>query len=401
MFFTARVWLVWITCVLIARGSAANGKTKWPLNLPLAAKSSGMQGLCSVYSVDITVGRVGPLTLLVDTGSPAVVVHGDFGDAPEGSSNFLGTDGGAGSATIHYGGSTVSGDISRSQMCFTGGVCVKNFPVFELKQQDAAFSQLGLDGILGLGAASGEAVLSLKGMDETVMDGLASSGSGGSRVFGLYISPGGFFGSSMLSLGGYDSTKIIAGADLQYLPLAQPSTGRWELALQAVRLAPADGGAAEAVDLCQGKTDCRVLIDSGTAQVASAPQLNEALGFKVRTAQGDCVDIRAMPDIHLELAGGAIFKLGPEDYVLNREMCSLAFDDMSEKELARTKTLALILGEPFLRKFYAVFDQEQQRIGLAPSIASSGQQTKNEEHRQSGKEEHAAELRASFNAYLR
>lgn len=158
-------------------------------------------------------------------------------------------------------------------------------------------------------------------------------------------------GQACFSLGGYDAAKIIAGADLQYLPLAQPSTGRWELALQAVRLAPADGGAAEAVDVCQGRTDCRVLLDSGTAQVASVPQLLEALGTKVRNGNGDCVEVRAMPDIHLELTGGAIFKLGPEDYVLNREMCSLAVDEMSEKELARTKTLALILGQPFLRKF--------------------------------------------------
>merc|ERR1719231_439087 len=106
-------------------------------------------------------------------------------------------------------------------------------------------------------------------MDETVLDGLAGSGSGVARSFGLFISPGSFFGSSMLSLGGYDSSLILPGTDLQYIPLAQPGTGRWELSLQAVRLAPADGGSPESVDVCQGRGDCRVLLDSGTAQIAS------------------------------------------------------------------------------------------------------------------------------------
>lgn len=397
--------LALISCTIHYACGASPG-AKWPVNLELTPKQSGMQGLRNVYSVDVTVGRVGPLTLLVDTGSPAVVVQGDFGDAPRAASNFLGTDS-AGTATIHYGGSSVTGDISRSRLCFdndkeaNGSACLPNFPVFEVQQGDAGFSQLGLDGVLGLGPAAGETNLGLKGMDETLLDGLAQAASGAPRVFGLYISPGSFFGPSLLSLGGYDSTKILPGADLQYLPLAQPGTGRWEVALQSVKLAPADGGSDENVDVCQGRADCRVLLDSGTAQIATAPQLTDALSMKVRSEKGDCVAIQAMPDIHFEFTGGVIVKLGPEDYVLDREMCSLAVEEQTTEELSRHQSLVLILGEPFLRKVYAVFDQEGRRVGLAPSVATKGLQTNNEQRRQTEKEEKAEEGRANLMNYIR
>lgn len=392
--------LAWVSLVLLARLCVA---TQWPLNLQLTPKASGgLQGSRSIYSVSLTVGRVGPLSLLVDSGSPALVVQGDFGAS---STAFLGTDGGGGTATIHYGGATVTGDISRSRVCFddstaqTKGVCLKDFPVFEVTKNDAGFSQLGLDGILGLGPASGEAKLGLQGMDETLMDGLAKVGA--PRIFGLYISPGQFFGASVLSLGGYDSTRIAPGAELQYMPLAQPSKGRWELTLQSIKLAPADGSESEAVDMCQGKTDCRVLLDSGTAQMASVPQLAEALGGKIRNEQGDCIDLKMMPDLHIELAGGSVFKLGPEDYVLDKGMCTLAVDEMNTQELARETSVAIILGEPFFQKVYAVFDQDNGQIGLAPSMASSGQQTQNEERRAQEKNDHAEHERANLMAYIR
>lgn len=401
-----------LLALLPARGCIAAGGANWPLNLKLSPKASGMQGLRSVYSVDITVGRVGPLTLLVDTGSPAVVVQGDFGDGGSSATSFLGTDG-AGSATIHYGGATVRGDVRRSRMCFDdaaavgqdqskgGDVCLMNFPVFEMEKGDSGFDQMGLDGVLGLGPATGEANLALKGMDETVLDGLANAGSGVPRIFGLYISPGSFFGSSTLTLGGYDSTKIISGAGIQYVPLAQPTTGRWELNLQALRLAPADGSPPESIDVCQGRGDCRVLLDSGTAQIASVPQLADALGSKVRNADAEgCVELREMPDLHIEFAGGVVVKLGPEEYVLDRGMCTLAVEEMSAEELSRAKSLALILGEPFLRKVYAVFDQEQGRVGLAPSVATQGQQTRNEERRKEEKKEQAEHASASLMNYI-
>lgn len=380
-----------------AHAAAANPTLPW--SFELTPKASGMKGLQNVYSLDVTVGRIGPLSLLVDTGSPAVVVQGDFEDTAAASSNFLGTDK-AGSSTIHYGGSTVSGAVSRSRLCFdhaieskspgsSAAACISNFPVFEVTQKDSGFSQLGLDGVLGLGPASGESNLGLTGMDQTLLEGLANAGVGAAQVFGLYISPGPFFGPSELSLGGYDTTKILQGAELQFIQLAQPASGRWELPVQSLKLAPADGSAPQAVDVCQGRGDCRALLDSGTSQLPSVPQLNDALGRMVRDAEtGDCKKLDVMPDILIEFAGGAVFKLGPENYVLDRGMCSLAVEEMSTEELSRQKNLALILGEPFFRRVYAVFDKGQDRVGLAPSVAS-GLKTRNEERREEAKEEKA------------
>lgn len=384
--------------------SSCNAEVEFPKNFQLTAKQSGMMGQRSVYSLEATVGRVGPLMLLVDTGSPAVVVQGDFGSSPASSPSFLGVDNG-GSATIHYGGSTVTGEIARSRMCLDDSTkkdfCLDDFPVFEVQQQDSGFSQLGLDGVLGLGPTTGQQSLKLAGMDETLLDGVNKAGSSAPRVFGLYVSPGNFYGQSTLSLGGYDSSKILQGAELEYVPLAQPHTNRWELALQSVKLAPADGSTPEAVDLCQGQGDCRALVDSGTAQIATAPQLMDSLAMKLRTSDSsDCVPIQNMPDLHIEFAGGVTVKLGPEDYVLDKGMCSLAIEELSAEELARSKSLVLILGEPFLRKVYAVFDQEQGRVGLAPSVAAQSQQTQNERRRQEQKEAAAEHGRATLMNYI-
>jgi len=291
-------------------------------------------------------------------------------------------------------------------VCFDGAKeqkdvsCLSDFPVFEITQKDSGFSQMGLDGVLGLAPAAGETSLELPGMDETILDGLAKAGSGVPRIFGLFISPGSFFGPSMLSLGGFDSKKILPGAELQYVPLATPETGRWELALQAVKLAPSDGSDAQAVDMCDGRAECRVLLDSGTAQLASTMNLLEAIGGSIRSGNGDCVNINAMPDLHFEFAGGVIVKLGPEDYVLDKQMCSLAIEELTSEELSRQQSLVLILGEPFLQKVYTVFDQDGGRVGLAPSVATQGSMTHNEQRRHAEKEEKAEEGRANLMNYI-
>jgi hypothetical protein len=318
-------WLVWSwmllmlsVCLQIAAGLSVRS-TKLQ-TFQLTPKATGMQGLRNVYSVDIAVDRMGPFSVLVDTGSPAVVVQGDFGE-PAQSPSFLASDG-AGVSTIHYGGATVNGVVSHSRMCLrrsgeapqtnvnvnssgSDELCATNFPVFQVQRGDAAFSQLGLDGVLGLGPASGGSSLGLKDLDETVPDGLAVSGAAVPRIFALYISTNPFFGPSMLSFGGYDQSKIQPGNELEYIPLAHPTTGRWELPLQDVKLV--SGDVAESVGICGGKSDCRALLDSGTSQLASTSQLLEVLSPKLHSGpSGECIDTAAMPDMHVEFAGGTL-----------------------------------------------------------------------------------------------
>ena len=77
---------------------------------------------------------------------------------------------------------------------------------------------------------------------------------------------------------------------------------------------------------------------------------------------GSC-DLSIYHTISLFINERYYFKLSPESYVINigqTERCFIALDYGEEEHF--------ILGEPFFRSFYTIFDDTKSVIGLAPSV---------------------------------
>lgn len=177
----------------------------------------------------------------------------------------------------------------------------------------------------------------LRGMDED--DGLENGGE--------------------IEIGGYDQSKIKSGSKLTWIDITKRPY--WELDLKEAYI---DGH-----ERYHGK----VVIDSGTSMIIVpsriARDINNALGGAYSEQSGyymvDCNQVEQMPNFRFKLGNdGYEFDLQPREYIIRyMDEC---YSTISGFDIQANGGPVWILGDAFLRHYYAVFDAENERIGLAP-----------------------------------
>ena len=177
----------------------------------------------------------------------------------------------------------------------------------------------------------------LRGMDEE--DGLENGGE--------------------IEIGSYDTSRILPGFELSWIDITKRPY--WELVLKEAYV---DG---------QERYTGKVVIDTGTSMIVAprkiARDLNQALGGVYNEESGyymvDCNSVDHMPNFMFKLGDkGLEFKLGPKEYIIRyMDEC---YSTISGFDIQANGGPVWILGDAFLRHYYAVFDAENERIGLAP-----------------------------------
>jgi len=173
--------------------------------------------------------------------------------------------------------------------------------------------------------------------------------------FSFYLSSTDGDDSSALVLGGVDSTYYTGEFTYVGFNLLQPLLGYWLITGQDLKVN------GQSLGVCQS---CALVVDTGTSILtlpnASATPLINAIG----PVNANCSNVKQLPTIQYTI-GGKDFDLGPDFYVL------VAPDDSGEMTCqlgiqAMDPGLGLwILGDPFLRKYYTVFDRDNSRVGFA------------------------------------
>ncbi|KAJ1900825.1 aspartic proteinase precursor [Kickxella alabastrina] len=107
------------------------------------------------------------------------------------------------------------------------------------------------------------------------------------------------------------------------------------------------------------------IMDTGTSFLLGDPNtiqlISRIIGANFRTGDMSCARLQNLKSIWISL-GGFKFELSPEHYVYRdaeKKTCSSAWVPSYDSPF-------WVLGDSFLRAYYAVFDMKEKKVGLAP-----------------------------------
>jgi len=248
---------------------------------------------------------------------------------------------------IQYGSGPVSGKFARDT------VSVQGITVPE--QELGVISDAGglgmaykfgkFDGILGLGFSS----LSINKVP-TVLDNALKHNLLDKPIFGFYL---GDNADGELTLGGVDEARYTG--EFHKVKLLSPTY--WEISLDSV-----DTGSNIV-------SDTTAIIDSGTSLITgpstAVRKLAKSVGARrMPTGQYviNCDKIDDMPDISFTIDGRKYTLTGKDTVMKSGAMCLFAFMELNLKGPTSPKW---ILGDVFMRKYYTMFDLENELVGFA------------------------------------
>lgn len=282
----------------------------------------------------------------VDCGSIACFLHEKYDSSLSSTYKANGSE-----FAIQYGSGAVSGFVSQDTLKI-GDLTIPKQDFAEITQEPGiAFAFGKFDGILGL-AYDTIAVNKIvppvyNAMDRELLD---------ENKFSFYLgdSEKGTDGG-LVTFGGVDE-ELFEGK-ITYLPLRRKAY--WEVEFDAITL----GQETATLE----KTGAA--IDTGTSLIALpsslAEILNSAIGAK-KSWSGqytiECETRDSLPDLKFNFSGYN-FTLTAYDYTLNAGgTCISAFTPM---DLPEPIGPMAIIGDSFLRRYYSVYDAQNDAVGLA------------------------------------
>lgn len=277
-----------------------------------------------------------------DSGLSATSVQIAYADQPL---TPVARDGTRDIVTITFGTGEMSGVYVRDNVCLgNGNICSKVNFVAATEESDEPFSLVPFDGILGLSLPQ-----MAEGPAFSLLDDLVEAGVLQQSLFGV------FFGNegedSEITFGEYKQENMAS--ELSWAPVTEP--GYWQVAMEDVMLGD------ERQDMCSGGRRCQVAVDTGTSLLAGPSEVVHMLISELRV-EADCSNLRSLPDLSF-VVGGRILSLAAEDYVAQSTGgCTLGLMSL---DIPPPKGPLFIFGDPFLRKYYTVYDRKNLRVGFA------------------------------------
>jgi len=256
------------------------------------------------------------------------------------------------SFSLAYGTGSCNGFLSNDNTTI-GGLTIKGFTFGEVTTEAAdVFGTAPFDGILGMGPAAAAVDKTPMPMATMVSQGLIAH-----NIFSFYLASGGASGSTLV-LGGTDPTYYTG--DFTYVALAKAAKllPYWLVSASDIKL---NGASTKA---CNWLTGCYMVVDTGTSVLAGPPSAAGALIEKIGNVSADCSNVASLPNISFTF-GGKDLEMGPDFYVLRQTTNSGAVECELGIEAINAGVPLWILGDPFLRKYYTVWDAEASRVGFA------------------------------------
>jgi len=266
-----------------------------------------------------------------------------FADQPDA---VVKPDGDRDVVTITFGTGETSGVFVKDNIC-VGDICAVGDFVASTSESDEPFSLVPFDGILGLALPQMS-----EGDSFNLVDCMIKQKVLKQNLFSV------FFGASddeasEISFGEYKQERFHG--EITWAPVT--TAGYWQVAMDDIYLNDTQQ------HLC-GKS-CQVAVDTGTSLLAGPSDIINSLIDKIDVAT-DCSNYNSLPMLGFSV-GGKRLELAPEDYVDKDAEANECSVGLMTLDVPPPKGPLFIFGDPFLRKFYTVFDRENLRVGFAPA----------------------------------
>jgi len=244
--------------------------------------------------------------------------------------------------TITFGTGEISGVFIKDTIC-VGAICTHANFVVATEESDEPFSLVPFDGIFGLSLPQMSEAPHFNVLDCMIRDKVLKQ-----NIFSVFLGAADAEPSE-ISFGEFKQDRMAS--ELFWVPVTNP--GYWQVAMEDITIAN------KRLELCHGQ--CQVAVDTGTSLMAGPSEIINSITEKV-AVKNDCSNYAKLPDLGF-IVGGHILNLKPEDYVdKGDDGCSVALMTL---DIPPPKGPLFIFGDPFLRKYYTVYDREHLKVGFA------------------------------------
>ena len=274
---------------------------------------------------------------------------------------------------IIYGSGNVSGTYGDAPVTL-GGATLASFTVGLATEVNLnGYSSSDFDGLLGLAWPMGRD----RSFVESIIPTLYQQGKIGQNLFAMYLTPDGSGGE--MSIGEIDTTRYVGS--ISWLPLIEEAW--WTIAVTSIKAGSRSVSSGTGTAIVDSGTTLMIGPDDEVDAMISAIQsLTQASTYYDASADMyylSCSNAAALPTLNFTLMGADykeyFFTLSGEAYVLNTistnpNRCYIALSKSGS--LSGGSPVDWILGDPFMRAFYSIYDYSQTRIGLAVAAGSGG-----------------------------
>lgn len=282
------------------------------------------------------------------TTSPGCCNHTKYDSSKSSTYTAVGTP-----YVLPYGSGTVIGYTSEDNVIM-GGLTIKGQQFGEsIEEPGDVWAESPFDGLLGLAYPA----LSMPPGVVPPFDELMNQNLVAQPVFSSYLASQGK-NTSVLILGGVDNTYYSGNINYVPLSIVQPLLGYWLIDGTDIKVS------GKSLGVC---AFCLLIVDTGTSILTGPPGLVDPLIAAIGTVNPDCSNRDQLPVISFEL-NKVDMTLEPEFYVIytddgtGKMTCQLGLESLNPG------IPLWILGDPFLRKYYTIFDRGQNQVGFALAV---------------------------------
>lgn len=245
--------------------------------------------------------------------------------------------------TISFASGEASGEYARDQVCLADTCGLADFLTLT-EESDDPFLIAPWDGIVGMGLNVSS------GPEFNVFPQLFKNKS---KVFGVFLAATSYGDKNKhdgeITFGGIKQSRV--DGDITWAPISVD--GYWQIKIDDVLIN------GERSNLCDEKKGCQAAVDTGSSLILGPAALIGSLTKKLDINE-DCAKAKGLGF----MIQGKKFELTPGEY-LDRTKDSCYMGMSSVRDTGRGPLI--VLGYPFLRKFYTVFDRTKRQVGFALS----------------------------------